>query len=329
MAVKKKAPAKRSKTKTTTKTQADNKGSKKATKKTPQLSKRKLIALCSSIDSTRQCDCKPKSISCFPPKDWVVSQLGVWRFSYSKDDIREKKIHPATYPLALPKKFISLMSHENALILDPFVGSGTTLKAAKELNRNCVGFDLQQEYVDLSATRLKQADLFSSGTQHIAICDDARNISDYFEEQSIDLIVTSPPYANLLNRKRQNKSRRVRQNDQLDKVEQYSQDPRDLGTLEINAFTKELGDIFSGLLPLVRPKCHCVINVPDYWMDNKRYTLHISVVNVMREIGFELRNTIIWDKTNLVNAIGIFGYPSNYITMGTTFEYLLDFWRPE
>ena len=90
----------------------------------------------------------------------------------------------------------------------------------------------------------------------------------------------------------------------------------------------KLGSIFSGLLPLLRPKAHCVINVPDYWMENKRYTLHINVVNALREIGFELRNTIIWDKTNIVNAIGIFGYPSNYITMGTTFEYLLDFWKP-
>ena len=42
----------------------------------------------------------------------------------------------------------------------------------------------------------------------------------------------------------------------------------------------------------------------------------------------ELRNIIIWDRTNVVNRIGIFGWPSNYITMGVTFEYLLDFWRP-
>ena len=48
----------------------------------------------------------------------------------------------------------------------------------------------------------------------------------------------------------------------------------------------------------------------------------------LRKRGYELRNIIIWDRTNLVNGIGIFGWPSNYITMGVTFEYLLDFWRP-
>jgi hypothetical protein len=41
--------------------------------------------------------------------------------------------------------------------------------------------------------------------------------------------------------------------------------------------------------------------------------------------GYELRNIIIWDRTNIVNCIGIFGWSSNYITMGVTFEYPLDF----
>jgi hypothetical protein len=49
----------------------------------------------------------------------------------------------------------------------------------------------------------------------------------------------------------------------------------------------------------------------------------------MEKVGYELRNIIIWDKRNLVNNVGIFGYPSNYITLSTTFEYILDFWRPK
>ncbi len=65
------------------------------------------------------------------------------------------------------------------------------------------------------------------------------------------------------------------------------------------------------------------------WWENTRITIHVSVIEALRSVGYELRNTIIWDRTNIVNNIGIFGWPSNYITMGTTFEYLLDFWRPE
>jgi DNA modification methylase len=141
------------------------------------------------------------------------------------------------------------------------------------------------------------------------------------------LILTSPPNANLLNRKRKNKSRRHRKNDQYQKVEQYSQDARDLGTLSLEAYTREMGDIFERLLPMLRPNAHCVVNVPDMWWEDQRVTIHISLVEELRRRGYELRNTIIWDRTNIVNRIGIFGWPSNYITMGTTFEYLLDFRR--
>jgi hypothetical protein len=67
-----------------------------------------------------------------------------------------------------------------------------------------------------------------------------------------------------------------------------------------------------------------------WWRDGnggKRIPIHIYVYHAMLEAGYELRNTIIWDRTNIVNRVGIFGWPSNYITMGTTFEYILDFWK--
>ena len=51
-------------------------------------------------------------------------------------------------------------------------------------------------------------------------------------------------------------------------------------------------------------------------------------MDTLRAVGYQLRNIIIWDRTNIVNRVGIFGWPSNYITMGVTFEYLLDFRRP-
>jgi DNA modification methylase len=279
------------------------------------------------IGYQRTCNCGPTHINCMLPKEWLKSQLGVWQFRYESRDIRDKKIHPATFPISLAKKIIELFSHEGELILDPFVGSGTTLVAAKDINRNAIGFDLKKEYIDLCLRRLAQASLLGQSKQ-IPIQDDARYIPDYLEPGTVSLIWTSPPYANLLNRVRKNKSRRVRNNDQLGKVEQYSQDPRDLGTMSLNEYTNTMGNIYESLLSLLRPKGHCVINVPDMWWENERITIHIALVEELRKRGYELRNIIIWDRTNVVNGIGIFGWPSNYITMGVTFEYLLDFWRP-
>ncbi|RME80630.1 MAG: site-specific DNA-methyltransferase [Zetaproteobacteria bacterium] len=281
-----------------------------------------------AIPHERTCACKPNHLNCMTPKEWIKSQLGVWRFAYEKRDIRDKNVHPATFPIALAKRVIELFTHAGELVLDPFVGSGTTLVAASDLGRNAIGFDLQRKYIELCKKRLEaEKGLFARCAQ-IAVQDDARNIPTYLAPETVALIWTSPPYANLLNRKRKNKSRRERKNEQYGRVEQYSQDPRDLGTMAIEAYTEAMGDIFEKLLPLLRPKGHCVINVPDMWWENKRITIHVSLIEELRRRGYELRNVIIWDRTNIVNRIGIFGWPSNYITMGTTFEYLLDFWRP-
>ncbi len=279
------------------------------------------------IDHKKTCECNGSKINCLTAKEWLKCQLGVWQFIYEKRDIRDKELHPATFPISLAKKVIELFTHEGELVLDPFVGSGTTLVAAQDLNRNAVGFDLQGKYIELCNSRLINQNIFNSSKQ-IAILDDARNIRNYFENETLSLIWTSPPYANLLNRERKNKSRRVRNNSQLNKVEQYSQDERDLGTYELDKYTETMGNIFESLLPLLKEKGHCVINVPDMWWENERITIHVSLIQELRKRGYEFRNTIIWDRTNIVNKIGIFGWPSNYITMGTTFEYLLDFWKP-
>ena len=281
-----------------------------------------------SIGTTRTCDCKANHICCLTAKEWLKNQLGVWQFTYEKRDVRDKSVHPATYPIALPRRLIEQFTHQGELVLDPFVGSGTTLVAAQDANRNAVGFDLSANYVALSSQRVKEnLGLLSQATQ-VAVQADAHSIPQYVRRESVSLVVTSPPYANLLNRKRKNKSRRDRKNDQLGKVEQYSQDARDLGTMTLERYTASMGDIFEAILPLLRPKAHCVVNVPDMWWENERITIHVSLIEELRRRGYELRNIIIWDRTNIVNRIGIFGWPSNYITMGVTFEYLLDFWRP-
>lgn len=281
------------------------------------------------VSPSRLCDCPANHLNCMTAKEWMKSQIGVWQFTYEGRDIRDKAVHPATFPISLARKVIELFTHKGELVLDPFVGSGTTLVAAQDCERSAVGFDLSQPYVSLSEKRLAKLPL--GPARQVAICADARDIPRYLDEDSISLIFTSPPYANLLNRRRKNKSRRgdLRKNGQYLKVEQYSQDARDLGTLPLEEYCQAMATIYAGLLPLLRPKAHCVINVPDMWWENERITIHLALIEALRSVGYELRNTIIWDRTNIVNKIGIFGWPSNYITMGTTFEYLLDFWRPE
>lgn len=283
------------------------------------------------IGYTRTCDCPPNHINCLTAKDWIQGQVAVWEFFYEKRDIRDKSIHPAVFPIGLPAKCIDLFTHRGELVLDPFVGIGTTLVAAQDLHRNAIGFDLNEEYVRFARSRLLQTRLLSDReAQQIAIHDESHNIPEYLKNEMVSLCVTSPPYAMMLNRPRRNKSMRgdLRRNEHYLEVQQYSQDPRDLGTMRPRKYAKALEEIYRGILPFMRKKAHCVINITDLWWKNKRLPIHIYVIEALQKAGFELRNTIIWDRRKLVNKVGIFGWPNNYITLGTTFEYILDFWRP-
>jgi len=65
------------------------------------------------------------------------------------------KNHSAAFPIALPMWFIRLFTDENDIVLDPFMGSGTTALACKELNRKYIGIEIKKEYCELTEAALK------------------------------------------------------------------------------------------------------------------------------------------------------------------------------
>lgn len=64
--------------------------------------------------------------------------------------------HPAPFPVELPRRLIELYTYKGDLVLDPFIGSGTTAVAAVESSRHYVGFDTDQSYIDLARERLAE-----------------------------------------------------------------------------------------------------------------------------------------------------------------------------
>lgn len=79
----------------------------------------------------------------------------LWRGMLQEDMKRkEKRLHPTQKPLPLMKWILNKYSDENDLILDPFLGSGTTMKACLELNRNCIGIEISKKYINIIKKRL-------------------------------------------------------------------------------------------------------------------------------------------------------------------------------
>lgn len=67
---------------------------------------------------------------------------------------KEKRFHPTQKPVAVVSKIIEWFSKTGDTILDPFLGSGTTAIACAKLNRNCIGVEINPEYVEIAKTRL-------------------------------------------------------------------------------------------------------------------------------------------------------------------------------
>ena len=92
-----------------------------------------------------------KGKSTLEKEEFMDSTLSIWNINPA----RAKKIgHPAPFPEELVKRFINLYSYEKDLILDPFIGSGTTAIAAKNLNRNYIGYEINEDYCDLANKRI-------------------------------------------------------------------------------------------------------------------------------------------------------------------------------
>ena len=88
--------------------------------------------------------------------EFILYTLGVWKMSPAK---KSKVGHPAPFPEELPYRCMKLFSYRNDLVLDPFVGSGTTAIVAKKLGRNYIGFDISPEYCKLANERINSVEV--------------------------------------------------------------------------------------------------------------------------------------------------------------------------
>ncbi len=80
----------------------------------------------------------------------------VWEFSHVHYCNENRQAHPTQKPEGLIERIVLASSNEGGAVLDPFSGSGTTLRVCQQLNRNCIGIELNPDYVYLTHERLKQ-----------------------------------------------------------------------------------------------------------------------------------------------------------------------------
>jgi DNA modification methylase len=87
-------------------------------------------------------------------EDFMALTLDVWSIP---PESAKRVGHPAPFPVELPEQLIRLYTYENDLVLDPFMGSGSSLVAAARLDRRYIGYDLDPAYADIARQRVADA----------------------------------------------------------------------------------------------------------------------------------------------------------------------------
>jgi DNA modification methylase len=250
------------------------------------------------------------------------------------DDTRTEKqrIHGASFPQSLAEHQILIYTKRGETVLDPFVGIGTTLDAAAATGRNGIGIELNPEFVELAKKDLIQIEKKTKTKQRI-ICDDVRNIRKYLEPESVNFILTSPPYANMLQKVQRRflykwKSARDKFGfTPIKNTRPYSGDPRDIGNLPYNECLDALEQVFSDTLEILKDDSYAVWVVKDFRdleNDIPYVNFHGDIIERAEKSGWTLWDIRIYDQTRFRPLI-ILGIPSRNFYLNIGHSYILVF----
>jgi len=252
-------------------------------------------------------------------RTWLKYSISVWN-DIKKTAEEIKLNHPAMFPVQLPKRLIEIYTNKDMkIVLDPFMGTGSTLIAAMELNKQGIGFEISTEYVKLAENRLRILKLFSNNIPPKIFNEDARNILKYLEPESVDICITSPPYWDILSEKRTADNKEIKD---------YQEKNNNLSVIkDYNKFLEELCKIFEKVFIVLKPGAYCCVDVMDIRKKNRFYPFHSDLAQFMEKIGFIFDDIIIWDRRQEYNNLRPLGYPFKF-RINRIHEYILIFQKP-
>ena len=227
-------------------------------------------------------------------------------------------LHPAKYPENMIEGFIRFFTKPGAIVFDPFLGTGSTLVACHNSCRNGIGIELQQKYADIAKERIKALESqlklgqksANEECKQLVLQGNSADLEELWKKYSlpqIDLVITSPPYGPMLNKK--GLASKVRENQGLDV--KYSEDENDLGNAAgYDQFLQRLVTIFQNLQPKIKVGGYLVIILQNY-MDKGEYKM--LAWDFAREAAkhYQLRGEKIWCQDN--KTLYPYGYKYSFV----------------
>ena len=239
-------------------------------------------------------------------KSWLVVD------GKPSDIVHDIKNHPASFPPALANHFIEYYTKQGDWIFDPFMGIGSVLKSAQDLQRNCWGIELNEEYQKFALNRVK-----GTGSQILDLTKgDARHTTSLWEKQKIpkiNFVITSPPYWDMLGKSRGGVKSALKQRVENGLDEKYSEDPNDLGNIsELNQYLDELYTIFADMKGILSPGAYIVVVLQNIRKkDGEMEPIAWKFAERMKK-SYSLKQEFIWCQDQ--KFMGIWGYPKTYVS---------------
>jgi len=267
---------------------------------------------------------KDNRLNCLTSKEWLLFQKS-WFILKPESRSEDVKLHPAKYPEELVSNFVKFFTKPGEIVLDPMVGTGSTLVACAECGRSGFGIELQEKYAKIAKKRIKKIThqtKLSSGdsikNNFKIIRGDAEDIPDMNLPQ-IDYVITSPPYWDML-KEDGFETQEERRNSDVDVY--YSDKEEDVGNIEeYREFLDKLVDIYKHVIKILKPKGYMTIVVKNVKKKGTIYPLAWDLASKLRE-HIALKDEKIWcqDDVNLAP----YGYKYAWVS-NTSHHYCLNF----
>jgi DNA modification methylase len=248
-------------------------------------------------------------------KEWLSESVSVWTqrgLGSGHKDAQIEKLHPAPFSFQDVSRLIGMFTKSGMSVLDPFVGVGSTLKACALMGREGIGIELNPTFADLARQRLGLEVPENARPLTQTIYEgDARLIAEKLEPDSVDFLVTSPPYWGILNKRPDHKVKATRVVDNL--AVNYGDDERDLANIDdYGQFIDELAQCLDACGRALRPKKHMALIVGDFRHGGRYYPFHADIARALETRGFALKAmNVLYQRHKRVFP---YGYPAAYVS---------------
>lgn len=260
--------------------------------------------------------------------DWLNFTTSVFSTFYTtngKDsyahDIR--KIHPSPKPPQLMKEIIEFFTKENELVFDYFMGVGGSLLGAGLCNRNAIGIDLNQKYIDaykLAAKEIGVKDFPTICGDCIDVLSNNNKMKQLLQNEKISLVLIDPPYANMMSKEKTGGDIAVYGN----KATPFTNDERDFGNLNQTVFFDSLKQSVELVFPYIKKHGYIVIFIKDLQPNKKELNLlHADIIEKLNEISnLNYKGLRIWADRSA--KLFPYGYPFSFVA-NQIHQYILVF----